>query len=64
MDNCKIKNPGSSSGFTPLHAAASNGHLQVVKLIFEKINCTGTNENGYDEIGIIRRNQSSYLSKL
>ena len=31
VDNYKIKNPKSSSGFTPLHAAASNGHLEVVK---------------------------------
>ena len=31
VDNCKIKNPKSSSGFTPLHAAASNGHLEIVK---------------------------------
>jgi len=29
VDNYKIKNPKSSSGFTPLHAAASNGHLEV-----------------------------------
>ena len=31
VDNCKIKNPKSKSGFTPLHAAASNGHLEIVK---------------------------------
>ena len=77
MDNCKIKNPKSSSGFTPLHAAAANGHLEVVKLIFNKINLTGPNEarvqcanvrrnshSGYDEVGNIRRNLGCYLSKL
>ena len=80
VDNCKNKNPKSSSGFTPLHAAASKGHLEVVKLIFNKINfttSTGPNEarvrcanvrrnshSGYDEVGNIQRNQRCYLSKL
>ena len=77
MDHCEIKNPKSVSGFTPLHAAASNGHLEVVKLIFNKIAFTGRNEarvqcanvrrnsnSGYDEVGILRRNQGCFLSKL
>ena len=37
MDNCKIKNPKSSSGFTPLHAAASNGHLGAKYLVFSPL---------------------------
>ena len=51
--------------------------LEVVKLIFNKIAFTGPNEasvrcanvrrnshSGYDEVGILRRNQGCFLSKL
>jgi len=60
MDYCKIKNPKSDSGYTPLHAAASNGHLEVVKLIFNKIKLTGPNENGYDEAGETKSPRDRY----
>ena len=58
MDHCKIKNPKSVSGYTPLHAAASNGHLEVVKLIFNKIKLTDPTENDDDEVGNFRKTKS------
>ena len=35
MDVLADKNPMMNSGWTPLHSAAKNGHLEICKLIME-----------------------------
>ena len=37
MESLEVKNPSNSQGLTPLHAAASGGHLQVYSTIIEKL---------------------------
>ena len=36
-ENLEDKNPKDSNGFTPLHHAALNGHLDICKLIMEQV---------------------------
>ena len=37
MENIVNKNPGDYTGWTPLHSAAQNGHLIVVKPILSSL---------------------------
>ena len=37
MENMEEKNPKNNSWVTPLHEAATEGHLEVCKLILENV---------------------------
>ena len=42
MDN---KNPANNTGLTPLHGAATNGHLEVCKYLMNKVDNKNPAEN-------------------
>ena len=46
MENADDKNPKDISGWTPLHWAASNGHLSVCQLIVENVDDKNPKSNG------------------
>ena len=42
------KNPSDENGYTPLHEAAQGGHIDICKLILDKITVKNpSDENGY-----------------
>ena len=45
MENIEDKNPKDNNGWTPLHYAASNGHLAICQLIMENIEDKNPKEN-------------------
>ena len=66
MESGDVINPRNAQGFTPLHAAARGGHLQLCNAIQEKIQYRTRSQkttflNPYDKNGLTPLHQAAYF---
>jgi ankyrin repeat protein len=65
IQNAVEKNPGNNFGNTPLHLAATHGHLEVCRLILENTSdCSPENNFGKTPLEFAHKNGHTEVCKF